>query len=87
MCTICSAKDTAKRSIISILPSFMPSGVIKKKVQDKGFGFISVEGSDDVFFHMSACNGQFDGLREGASVQFDLEDSPKGKRAINVTTM
>jgi CspA family cold shock protein len=62
----------------------MAQGTIKKKVQEKGFGFISVEGGEDVFFHMSACNGQFDSLSEGTPVAFDLEDSPKGKRAVNV---
>jgi CspA family cold shock protein len=65
----------------------MPTGTIKKKVQEKGFGFISSEGSDDLFFHMSACNGQFDVLQVGATVSFDTEDSPKGKRAINVVAV
>jgi CspA family cold shock protein len=65
----------------------MVQGIIKKKVQEKGFGFISVEGGEDVFFHMSACNGQFDSLSEGTSVQFDIEDSPKGKRAVNVAAI
>lgn len=62
----------------------MTTGIIKKKME-KGFGFISVEGSDDVFFHFSACNGQFDKLNEGQSVQFEVEDGPKGKKAVNVT--
>ncbi len=63
----------------------MPTGAIKKKM-DKGFGFISMEGSDDVFFHMSECNGQFDALQEGQAVQFDIEEGPKGKKATNVTS-
>lgn len=60
----------------------MASGSIKKINQ--GFGFISVEGSDDVFFHFSACNGQFDRLQVGQTVQFDLEQGPKGPKANNV---
>jgi len=62
----------------------MPTGTIKKKT-DKGFGFIAVEGSEDVFFHMSSCTTPFDSLREGQAVSFDREDSPKGQRAVNVT--
>jgi CspA family cold shock protein len=62
----------------------MVTGTIKKKME-KGFGFISPsEGGDDVFFHMSACGGNWDSLSEGQAVSFEIEDSPKGKRAINV---
>ncbi len=61
------------------------NGVIKKKT-DKGFGFITVEGQDkDLFFHSnSLVDVTFDELKEGDSVTFDVEDSPKGKNATNV---
>ena len=61
------------------------TGVIKK-LTDKGFGFISAEGMEkDVFFHgNSLVNVRFDELREGDTVTFDVEDSPKGKNAVNV---
>ena len=57
-----------------------------KRLQDKGFGFIAVEGKDkDLFFHSSALVGvTFDELREGDEVTFDTEDSDKGPRATNV---
>lgn len=63
----------------------MATGRIKKKM-DKGFGFISQseEGAPDVFFHFSACNGQFDSLSEGQEVTFDLENGEKGPKAVNV---
>lgn len=61
----------------------MASGSIKTKT-DKGFGFILVEGSPDVFFHHSACNGQFDNLGVGQAVTFDIEQGPKGPKASNV---
>jgi cold shock protein len=61
----------------------MATGSIKTKT-DKGFGFIAVQGSDDVFFHHSACNGQFDMLQIGQTVQFDIEKGEKGLRATNV---
>ncbi len=61
------------------------NGVIKKKT-DKGFGFITVEGQDkDLFFHSNSLVGvSFDEIKEGDSVSFDVEDSPKGKNAVNV---
>ena len=61
----------------------MANGIIKTKT-DKGFGFIQVEGSDDVFFHHSACNGQFDNLAVGSTVNFDIEQGDKGLKAANV---
>ena len=61
----------------------MATGKIKTKT-DKGFGFIAVVGSDDVFFHNSACNGQFDNLQVGQTVQFDIEKGEKGLKATNV---
>ena len=61
------------------------NGVIKKKT-DKGFGFISVEGQEkDLFFHSKSLVGvTFDELREGDSVTFEMEESPKGMNAVNV---
>jgi len=61
------------------------TGVIKR-LTDKGFGFITPEGGDkDVFFHMSSLvDVQFDDLREGDKVTFEVEQSDKGPRAVNV---
>lgn len=61
----------------------MATGTIKTKT-DKGFGFISVEGSPDVFFHSSACPGGFDSLEVGQAVTFDMEQGDKGPKAANV---
>ena len=57
-----------------------------KRLTDKGFGFITVEGDDkDLFFHSSSLIGvTFDELREGDVVAFDTEESEKGPRAANV---
>lgn len=58
-------------------------GVVKRWL-DRGYGFIGVEGEDDdVFVHQSALEGAYE-LREGQKVEFDVEDSPKGPRAVNV---
>jgi CspA family cold shock protein len=59
--------------------------VIKTKVEEKGFGFITnSEGGKDVFFHASNCGGDYDSLAEGDHVTFDVEQGDKGPRGINV---
>ncbi len=60
-------------------------GVVKKKT-DKGFGFIAIEGEDkDLFFHSNSLVGvSFDEIQEGDTVSFEVEDSAKGKNAVNV---
>ncbi|MBI1813267.1 cold shock domain-containing protein [Candidatus Peregrinibacteria bacterium] len=64
----------------------MATGTIKTKT-DKGYGFISVQGSDDVFFHHTACNGQFENLQVGQTVRFDVEKGEKGPKASNVVAV
>ena len=61
------------------------SGTIKR-LTDKGFGFIAVEGEEkDLFFHSSELvDVTFDELREGDALTFETEDSDKGPRATNV---
>lgn len=63
----------------------MSEGKIKR-LTDKGFGFIETnDGNQDMFFHMSSCNGiAFDDLHEGQAVLFDEGHGPKGPRAENV---
>ncbi|NCN99988.1 cold shock domain-containing protein [Candidatus Falkowbacteria bacterium] len=57
-----------------------------KTLTDRGFGFIAVEGQEkDLFFHSKALvDVQFNELREGDAVTFDMEESPKGPNAVNV---
>jgi cold shock protein len=60
-------------------------GTIKRLIRDRGFGFIRSEDGQEVFFHRSALQSlDFDGLREGEKVTFDLERGNKGPRAVNV---
>lgn len=63
----------------------MHTGKIKKLVRERGFGFITDTDGREVFFHQSALvDIQFDALREDQEVEFEVEKSPKGPRAINV---
>lgn len=62
-------------------------GTIKTIIAEKHFGFITPEdGSKDVFFHETGLTGiQFGELKAGDAVNFDVEQSDKGPRAVNVT--
>ena len=63
----------------------MPSGVVKWFNEKKGFGFISKEDGGDIFVHYTGIAGDgFKSLQEGAKVEFQIEDSDKGQRAVNV---
>ncbi|GAE95452.1 MULTISPECIES: cold-shock protein [Gracilibacillus] len=63
----------------------MVQGTVKWFNADKGFGFIEVEGQDDVFVHFSAIQGEgFKTLEEGQSVTFDIEEGNRGPQAANV---
>ena len=63
----------------------MHTGKIKKVVRERGFGFISDTDGREVFFHQSSLTDtQFDAVKEEDNVEFEIEDSPKGPRAVNV---
>lgn len=63
----------------------MHTGKIKKLVRDRGFGFISDTDGTEVFFHQSSLlDITFNALNEEQEVEFEIEKSPKGPRAINV---
>jgi CspA family cold shock protein len=63
------------------------TGTVKWFNEAKGFGFITPEsGGKDVFVHHSAIQGSgFKTLAEGQKVKFELEQTPKGPAAVNVT--
>ncbi|WP_026570561.1 MULTISPECIES: cold-shock protein [Sediminibacillus] len=63
----------------------MAQGKVKWFNADKGFGFIEVEGQDDVFVHFSAIQEEgFKTLEEGQEVTFDVEEGNRGPQAANV---
>ena len=63
----------------------MATGTVKFFNADKGFGFISREGADDVFVHFSAIQGDgYKSLDEGQKVEFDVAPGKKGEEAQNV---
>jgi cold shock protein len=63
----------------------MARGTVKWFNSSKGFGFIERPDGDDVFVHYKAIAGEgFKELNEGDSVEFEIEEGPKGLQAANV---
>jgi len=60
-------------------------GTVKFFNSEKGFGFISRDGEDDVFVHYSNISGDgYRSLDEGQTVEFEVAPGRKGDEAHNV---
>lgn len=67
----------------------MEKGTVKT-VTDRGYGFISQEGKEkDVFYHENSLEGDLADrkLFEGDKVSFEIEETPKGLNAVNITLL
>ena len=63
----------------------MAKGTVKWFNDSKGFGFITTEDGADAFVHYGDIEGDgFKSLAEGDAVEFELEDGPKGPKAVKV---
>ncbi|MCK8825383.1 cold-shock protein [Fuchsiella alkaliacetigena] len=66
----------------------MKTGTVKWFDAKKGYGFITIEGEDDVFVHYSAITGDgFKSLEEDQEVEFDVVEGDKGLQAENVVKL
>ena len=66
----------------------MTQGTVKWFNAEKGFGFIEVEGGNDVFAHFSAIQGDgFKSLDEGQKVELEVEDGQRGPQATNIVKL
>jgi CspA family cold shock protein len=64
----------------------MHTGKIKKLILDKGFGFIADSDGSEIFFHKTSLVGvEFSNLTGDEEVQFEVQKTPKGLNAINVS--
>jgi cold shock protein len=65
------------------------TGTVKKVISDRGFGFITAEDGKDYFFHRDGLQASldFDRLVGGERVEFDVQQSPKGPRAVGVRAL
>ncbi len=67
---------------------YLESGTVKWFNADKGFGFIEVEGGNDVFVHFSAIVGDgYKSLDEGQRVEFNVVQGNRGPQAENVVKL
>lgn len=63
----------------------LATGTVKFFNTEKGYGFISREGGEDVFVHYSNIEGSgYRSLEEGQAVEFDVAPGRKGEEAQNV---
>ncbi|MFF0829450.1 cold-shock protein [Brevibacillus sp. NPDC003359] len=66
----------------------MQTGTVKWFNAEKGYGFLAVEGGNDVFVHFSAIQGDgFKTLEEGQRVEFNVVEGNRGPQAENVTKL
>ncbi len=64
----------------------MKQGIVKWFNAEKGFGFIEIEGENDVFVHFSAIvQDGYKSLDEGQEVEFEVVDGDRGPQAANVS--
>jgi CspA family cold shock protein len=66
----------------------LAEGKVKWFNESKGYGFITTEDGGDIFVHYSSIQGNgFKTLVEGDAVSFDIEEGPKGPKAVNVVKL
>jgi CspA family cold shock protein len=60
------------------------TGTVKFYLDDKGYGFITPDNTSgkDIFFHLT---GLLDDVKKGDKVSFEVEDSKRGDKAVNIT--
>ena len=63
----------------------MAKGKIRRLMRERGYGFITTQDGKDLFFHRTALRGvRLESLKEGQSVEFEVEEGLRGPRAVNV---
>ena len=62
-------------------------GKVKFLKKEKGFGFVTIEGEPELFFHFSdfTTKGTYDELEIGDEIEFKVGDGEKGKKAVQIT--
>jgi len=85
LCFVAFFYELFKLKYLKEVANQMANGTVKWFNESKGFGFITGEDGGDYFVHYSSIQGSgFKSLAEGQAVSFDVEQGPKGPKAINV---
>ncbi len=76
------------RKVLGGNRNMQQNGKVKWFNNEKGYGFIEVEGGDDVFVHFTAIQGEgFKTLEEGQAVSFEIVQGNRGPQAANVVKL
>jgi len=59
------------------------NGTVKFFNDQKGFGFITPENGNDLFFHITDVDNQEE-LKDGEAVSFETANGDRGLKAVNV---
>jgi CspA family cold shock protein len=62
----------------------VPTGKVKWYDAEKGFGFLSQEGGEDVYVRKAALPAGVDGLKSGQKVEFGMAEGRRGPQALSV---
>lgn len=63
----------------------MPKGIISRLIADQGCGFINTGRGEDLFFHRNELQGvDYNSLREGHKVEYEVSQGPDGSCAVKV---
>ncbi|GLZ42572.1 cold-shock protein [Actinokineospora sp. NBRC 105648] len=62
----------------------MPTGKVKWYDSEKGFGFVTQDGGEDVYVRSSALPAGVDGLKAGQRIEFGVADGRRGPQALSV---
>ena len=85
--TVTEQRELAERGAEVFEPKFCPACRSDMKgVAKKGYGFITKADGEDIFVHRSGIVGSRV-LREGQEVEFEIEQTPRGPRAVKVAPL
>ncbi|GAB3461625.1 cold-shock protein [Actinophytocola sediminis] len=62
----------------------MPTGKVKWYDSEKGFGFVTQDGGEDVYVRSSALPAGVSGLKAGQRIEFGVADGRRGPQALSV---
>jgi len=80
---------TIRGILIESLDSTLKTGVVRKPTNEKGFGFVEIAKNDSIFFHANNFNKtiDFSHIRVGTRLAFRIEDTPKGRAAVDIAIL